>query len=332
VGDYLQGSIPYLRNSMTPKRTVLGDTISQEPSGIGAFVNLFNSKTPDTSSVVQELGRLTEIGNSATPSKLTANIQAFGKKMKLSPDDLDQLEKDSGGQIKQRFTSTINSDGYKLLSDDQKSKVLSGIVDEVRTNAKKKIITDGGIQSSGNGLINNLLSATDKARAEAGKGTTNPSTSKPPTKEELDTAKYLVESGQKESIKVGNTYVSLDENGNVRTKTEAQLKKSTKAAQQTLDLQTYKADDNYKAWEGVQKERYNELKYATSKLDPVLDADTIVKNQNTLDDILTQVRKYRGYGNAFNKPKKGRKAKAIPRVSVSTSKASMPTIKRIRLK
>jgi len=44
--DAIQSGIPLLRNQMVTKRDVLGNIIPQEPTGLGAMFDLFNSKTP----------------------------------------------------------------------------------------------------------------------------------------------------------------------------------------------------------------------------------------------------------------------------------------------
>src|SRR5262249_9535202 len=68
IPDYLTNSLPFVRNQGIVKRDVLGNPIPQEPTGPGAFFDLFNSKTPISNPVVDELSRLNNSGNPATPS------------------------------------------------------------------------------------------------------------------------------------------------------------------------------------------------------------------------------------------------------------------------
>jgi hypothetical protein len=49
IASSLKASIPIVRKSLNPQRDALGKVVAQEPSGIGAFVDLFNSKTPVSS-------------------------------------------------------------------------------------------------------------------------------------------------------------------------------------------------------------------------------------------------------------------------------------------
>jgi hypothetical protein len=70
VQDYMTNNIPLLRNKNIVKRDNLGNPIPQEPTGAGAFLDLFNSKTPIKNDVVNELDRLNNTDNNAVPSKL----------------------------------------------------------------------------------------------------------------------------------------------------------------------------------------------------------------------------------------------------------------------
>ena len=85
----VQQSIPGLRNKMIPQRDVLGNEIAQTPTGIGAYLDLFNSTTPISNNVVDELSRLNEAGYNKTPTKLDKNQTIGGEKMTLNQSQLD---------------------------------------------------------------------------------------------------------------------------------------------------------------------------------------------------------------------------------------------------
>lgn len=92
--------------------------------------------------------------------------------------------------------------------------------------------------------------------------------------------------------------------------------------ERNLSIRKAKEAKDYASWESLQKDRYNALKKESASYDPQLDADKVASAKSELDTILTQVRKYRSYGGAFSKPKKGAKPR-VRKVSVKagTSRA-----------
>lgn len=136
VKDYLKSSIPGIRNTLLPRRDVLGNIIPQEPTGIGAFIDLFNSKKPIENAVVNELSRLYSVGQEALPSKLTTNQTILKQKVKLTFEQLDNLEAGVGEELKPRLETLINSPTYQRLDDDKKVKAIDKIVQDTRTQYK----------------------------------------------------------------------------------------------------------------------------------------------------------------------------------------------------
>lgn len=136
IGDYFTNSIPVLRNQNLPKRDVLGNEMKQEPTGIAAFFDLFNSKTPIDNAVIQELDRLQKSGNDATPSKLKNTQTIRDEKIKLTFEQLNNLEAGIGEAVKPQVEALISSDTYKNLSDEKKASAIGNIVADVRTKYK----------------------------------------------------------------------------------------------------------------------------------------------------------------------------------------------------
>lgn len=139
VQDYLTNAIPGLRNHNIPKRDNLGNEIPQEPSGIGAYTDLFNSKTPISNPVVDELARLNNAGQNATPSKLTKQQTINGAKMSLTSKQLDALESQSGAQTKQALETLFQSSGYQSLSDEEKATAANNVIASIRKSVKTNI-------------------------------------------------------------------------------------------------------------------------------------------------------------------------------------------------
>jgi hypothetical protein len=136
IKQSIQSGIPLARNKLLPKRDVLGNAIAQEPTGVGAYVDLFNSKTPIKNTVVDELARLNIVGQNATPSKLTNKQTVNGEKMMLTPQQLDTLEQQVGPQVTDALSRLVSSDSYKSLDDEQKAQAIDSVVAATRKKAR----------------------------------------------------------------------------------------------------------------------------------------------------------------------------------------------------
>lgn len=145
VLDYAKAGTPGLRQTLIAKRDTLGNIMPQEPTGVGAFVDLFNSKTPISNTVVNELSRLNAVGNNSTPSKLTPSQTILKQKVKLTFEQLDKLEAGVGEVLRPRLEQLIASPAYQQLDDESKAKAIDNTVQDVRK--KYKNINAGAIQS-----------------------------------------------------------------------------------------------------------------------------------------------------------------------------------------
>lgn len=134
--DYFQAGVPILRNQLLPKRTVLGDVIPQEPTGLGAFIDLFNSKKPSEDAVVKEISRLYGAGVEAIPSVLQKSQTISGERVKLEPTQLNAMEAGIGEYLKPQLINVVASKEYKSLSDEDKGKVIDDLVRDVRKEYK----------------------------------------------------------------------------------------------------------------------------------------------------------------------------------------------------
>ena len=136
IMDTVKSGIPGLRNTLLPKRDVLGKELPNEATGLTPFVDLFNSKTPINDPVVNELSRLYGMGLSATPSKQEKTQSLFGAKIILNPKLLDTLEKESGGKVTFVLNRLVATPGYQAASDEQKKKLIDTVVDTIRKSVK----------------------------------------------------------------------------------------------------------------------------------------------------------------------------------------------------
>lgn len=135
VKEAAQATIPGARNNLLPVRDALGNPVPEQ-TGANAFLDLFNSKTPVKTPVVDELGRLGQTGNSATPTKINPKQTIGGQKVTLTPRQIDALDQKVGPQIQHAFTNIISDPKYQGLSDADKATVLGKAVTDLRALGK----------------------------------------------------------------------------------------------------------------------------------------------------------------------------------------------------
>lgn len=130
--DYVTNAIPGLRNQNIEKRDNLGNVIPQEPTGLGAYIDLFNSKTPISNPVIDELARLNNANQNATPSKLNKDQTIQGVKTTLTPQQLNELEAQMGPEVTKALEQLIQTPEYQALSDEEKANAIGQTVTKVR--------------------------------------------------------------------------------------------------------------------------------------------------------------------------------------------------------
>lgn len=150
LGDYVQNAIPGWRNQNIVSRDALGNQIPNQSAGIDSFIDLFNSKKPVTGDpVINELSRLNGAGYNSTPGKIGASQTINGGKMKLTPEQVDTLEGQVGGQAREALSQLIQADGYKALSDEDKAKAVDSVMTAVRKQVRGNIDINGGGATGG---------------------------------------------------------------------------------------------------------------------------------------------------------------------------------------
>lgn len=137
--DYVTNSIPFLRNQNVVKRDTLGNPMKQEPSGAGAYFDLFNSKTPISNPVVDELSRLNTAGTNATPGKMQKSQTINGVKMTLTPEQLNILESQVGPQAMDALQSLFATPDYQALPDEEKATAISSLMTQIRKQVRGNI-------------------------------------------------------------------------------------------------------------------------------------------------------------------------------------------------
>jgi hypothetical protein len=225
IPDYVKSAIPGVRNTLIEKRDTLGNVMKQEPTGLGAFFDLFNSKTPIDNTVVSELGRLQREGEGATPSKLTPQQTILKQKVKLTFDQLNQLEQGVGEIVRPRLETLVSSEVYKSLDDEHKAKAIDSIVQDARLkykNINAKTLTGAGLDP------NQYLDINGNLKTVSTEPIPQPTLTGNKTIDDKLKAQYksAVENQQMEQYKLSNqstpdigkkTYDYIDENGNYKT-------------------------------------------------------------------------------------------------------------------
>lgn len=281
--DYVKQSIPGVRNTMLPKRDVLGNVVPQEPTGINAFFDLFNSKTPIDNQVINELDRLYQTGNEAMPSKLSSSQTVLKQKVKLTFEQLNNLEAGVGEVLRPQLQTLIASPVYQQLSDENKANAIDKIVKDVRLKYK-------------NIYANDILSG-QSATGNSQEDTTNMETSTINTSDIFD---YVDEDGNYKTIKlpkdsklikldngkmiadspIGRTFYYKNENGNYAT---IEIDKDVPLPNYTGNTEVdkilksqYKTDLNKKAKDAILA--YQQGFIMLDELNKIMNTTTKIKN------------------------------------------------------
>jgi hypothetical protein len=298
VGDYMKSGVPGLRNTLLPKRDVLGNVVPQQPTGVGAYFDLFNSKTPNTDPVTMELSRLYNVDAKAAPGKLGKNQTILGQKVVLTPQQLDQLEQQTGQPIREQFSQLISTPEYKGATDEIKNKALDKIVSGVREQAKLNVATG----SAGTGAVD-VSKLTKQAQ--------------------LTLAKDAFDKSGDNFQTIGDTVLRRTPEGVI----QAMPKVTFDYKLGTAKLTQYKNDENLQEWLKTAKGQLESIQTQLQdpSIDP-LDSQTLLNDAHTLMD---NIAKYSSYG-GFTKPKKPKMIKA-PKLKFKSRKFARLKIKPITM-
>lgn len=137
ITDYAKSNIPLVRNTMLPRRDALGNPIPQEPTGVNAFIDPFNTKTPVNNPVVNELSRLNSVGANATPGKIAGTQTIGGIKTKLTPEQLDTFESSVGSQAMVALAELFKTEKYQSMTDEEKSSAIDSLMAKIRKQIRE---------------------------------------------------------------------------------------------------------------------------------------------------------------------------------------------------
>jgi len=127
--EAMMNRIPGLKDNLLPKRDALGSEMQYEGN---QFFNPFRPSTVKNNPVANEIERLRSLGADLSLSKPDKNISLRGVKVELTPEELDMLEKGSGGLIQKTIEKVIRSNEYQQADPVDQVKVLKSIIDTSR--------------------------------------------------------------------------------------------------------------------------------------------------------------------------------------------------------
>lgn len=180
--DALKAGTPIIRNGLLPKLDVLGNELKQEPSGLNNYIDLFNSKTPIKSSIVDEIKKFSSADLSITPSALDKSLRESGVNIKLTPEQRTNLQKAIGAKTQDMWKEAIKSPHYQSLSIGEQSKAMSKMNDDARQAEVRKFVADnqlgqysqgfsgkpGKIDKGAKAILNGASSVDRYLRADTG--------------------------------------------------------------------------------------------------------------------------------------------------------------------
>jgi hypothetical protein len=256
--------------------------------------------------VVDELRRLDNTQTNSTPSAISKSQTILGQKVVLTPQQLTQLQLQSGQPILQQYDQLMKTPEYKNASDEVKSTVLGNIASQVRTDAKN---------SMGSGTTSNNPVDITKITKSA----------------QLTLAKDSFDKSGKNYQVVGDTVLRRSVDGTItatpKVKYDYQVGTATMVKQ--------KAANDFQGWLKTAQGQIDSIN--TQLQDPSIDPLEAIQLQNDAQTISDNAAKYLGYG-GFTKGKSAKTKNAAIKsalksagVSKITGKVSTPkmTIKTV---
>lgn len=142
--EAIQGRIPGARTGLNERTDVFGETIKQaNPNPLGRLVDPLRPSDRRSNPVTDELDRLKSVDQSIFPT-LDKTIKAGGETVKLDPNQQKAYNDSIGQELRLIWGNIINSDEYKLLSDEDKKKSLADAQTDIQTVEKKDYLDQIG--------------------------------------------------------------------------------------------------------------------------------------------------------------------------------------------
>jgi hypothetical protein len=157
VAARVKAKIPFLRETLEPQITVLGEERRVTANPIEIMIDPTRPSKDISTPVVKELRRLFDAGFTATPS-LLGNRDGYDA---LTDKENTELWKRTGQITKDALTVMISNQGYKKLNDDQKADNITEVINTSRDVAKSEAVAKqiGGLK--GEALTDKIIELSD---------------------------------------------------------------------------------------------------------------------------------------------------------------------------
>lgn len=313
--------VPGLRQKQLPQRDVFGQQVTTGKGFPTNAVDIFNSQPAKKDPVIDELRRLMNTENPATPTKLNDIQSAFGTKFSLTKEQLDSLEQKAGSDVREKLATLMQSPLYQQTTDEEKAKVINNLVSDTRTNTKNGVLLSGQANGSlkvvppknaGTTKIatkNSVPNSSDTLFNYFTPVSSSNQSVKPPTKTELDIARYQVANGQKDQIQLGDTVVVADPTSPTGYQQYSlnKIKQDVAEQEYKLKLDAASRAKDTGAWLQLQQQQLDTLAKQNTTLNPAFEQAKILANQNAMADIQNQIARKQSVSS-------GRSRRKLPRV------------------
>lgn len=139
----IKGALPGLRQTLPTKLDMFGQDVPAKDNFANQFLNpLRPSKDRSGDPVATELRRLLDVDAGVLP---TAATKSSFSNMKLSDQQVRDINKLAGPAMKEAYAQTITMPEYKKLSDPEKAKALKKVNDTVYGSLKAKYGVENGL-------------------------------------------------------------------------------------------------------------------------------------------------------------------------------------------
>ena len=138
----LKSRVPGVRETLEPRINVLGRPIERAGNAIETMIDPSRPSRIRSSEVIEELRRLAESGNWATPTEF-ADEKSFNV---LAPEQRTILQERAGFILESKLEKLIKHPGYQKLPDSEKSKTIKSFTNKARLVSRAEmveIITEG---------------------------------------------------------------------------------------------------------------------------------------------------------------------------------------------
>ena len=142
----IKAKIPFLSQTLNPQIDTLGQEGERYQGGTNNLVNVFLNpafvSSYDPTTVEKEVQRLQQATGLTEqyPAIVQKTQDVNGQKIKLSGDQLMQMQQVQGDVTNAAFSRVMQSPQYNRLSDQDKVKMLQGIITDAKTVAKVKVL------------------------------------------------------------------------------------------------------------------------------------------------------------------------------------------------